>query len=194
MSVRPNVASSASSATVAIGIRGRETVSWKPADDVYQLGQLFAFMLIGRTHATVTARDVKTLACSAEVKAVIQRCIGERRRRFANAEEMLGALGGSNAPAPRQRVVRSLRGKRVVFTGSMGILRAKAKRLVKKAGGIVENNISRATDIVVVGQHSPNWKADKKGRKLLDVDREHELGHDIAVISERRSRNLVGLG
>jgi serine/threonine-protein kinase len=175
-------------------IRGRETVSWKPADDVYQLGQLFAFMLIGRAHATVTPRDVKTLACSAEVKAVIQRCIGERRRRFANAEEMLGALGSANVPAPRQRVVRSLLGKHVVFTGTMGILRAKAKRLVKKAGGTVENNISRATDIVVVGQHSPNWKADKKGRKLLDVDRERELGHDIAVISERRFRNLVGLG
>jgi serine/threonine-protein kinase len=173
-------------------IRGRETVSWKPADDVYQLGQLFAFMLIGSAHATVTPRDVKTLSCSAEVKAVIQRCIGERRRRFANAEEMLGALGGSNAPEPRQRVVRSLHGKRVVFTGTMEILRAKAKRLVKKAGGTVENNISRATDIVVVGQHSPNWKADKKGRKLLDVDRERELGHDIVVISERRFRNLVG--
>jgi NAD-dependent DNA ligase len=107
---------------------------------------------------------------------------------------MLGALGGSHVVESRRRVVRSLRGKRVVFTGSMDILRAKANRLVKKAGGTVENNISRATDIVVVGQHSPNWKADKKGRKLLDVDRERELGHDIVVISERRFRNLVGLG
>jgi NAD-dependent DNA ligase len=75
----------------------------------------------------------------------------------------------------------------------MTILRAKAKSLVKKAGATVENSISRATDIVVVGENSPNWKAEKKGRKLLDVDRERELGHDIIVITERRFRTLVGL-
>jgi serine/threonine-protein kinase len=175
-------------------ISGGETVSWKPADDVYQLGQLFALLLIGNAQSTVTPRQVRTLSCSAEAKAVIQRCIGERRRRFANAEELLAGLEGSNAAAGVRRVVRSLKGKRVVFTGSMAILRAKAKLLVKKAGGTVEDNVSRTTDIVVVGENSPNWKAEKKGRKLLDVDRERELGHDIAVITERRFRNLVGLG
>ena len=145
-----------------LAIRGGETVSWKPADDVYQLGQLFALLLIGSAASTVTPRDVRTLSCSAEAKAVIQRCIGERRRRYANAEELLAGLNESSSVPSVRRVVRSLRGKRVVFTGSMTILRAKAKRLVKKAGGTVENSISRATDIVVVGENSPNWKAEKK--------------------------------
>lgn len=174
-------------------IKGGETVSWKPADDVYQLGQLFAFLLIGSAKSPVTPREVRTLSCSAEAKSIIQRCIGERRRRFANAEEMLAGMEGPASRDRRRRIVRSVSGKRVVFTGTLAILRKKARLLVKKAGGIVENNISRATDIVVVGETSPNWKADKKGRKLLDVDRERELGHDIAVISERRFRNLIGL-
>lgn len=174
-------------------ITGGETVSWKPADDVYQLGQLFAFLLIGSAESTVTTRDVRTLSCSAEAKSIIQRCIGERRRRFAGAEELLAGLEGSGSRPVRRHVVRSLSGKRVVFTGTLAILRKKARLLVKKAGGIVEDNVSRTTDVVVVGENSPLWKADKKGRKLLDVDRERELGHEIAVITERRFRRLLGL-
>jgi len=46
--------------------------------------------------------------------------------------------------------------------------------------------VSHRTDIVVVGDQSPHWKAEKKGQKLLDVDYERELGHPIALINERR--------
>jgi hypothetical protein len=43
-----------------------------------------------------------------------------------------------------------------------------------------------------VGSQSANWKADLKGQKLLDFDREIELGHRIAVINEKRFLALVG--
>ena len=68
-----------------------------------------------------------------------------------------------------------------------------AKLLVKKAGGIVEDRVSRRTDVAVVGEQSRHWKADKKGQKLLDVDHQLEPGHRIAVIAESRFRNLVRL-
>ena len=172
-------------------IRGGKTVSWRPADDVYHLGQLFAVLLSGSAKSKLTADDVKTLPCSAEAKSVIQRAIGERRKRFANAPEMLAGLEKRRSIKPG--IVRSLNGKRVVFTGALAILRKDAKLLVKKAGGIVEDRVSRRTDVVVVGEQSRHWKADKKGQKLLDVDHELERGHRIAVIAESRFRNLVRL-
>jgi hypothetical protein len=44
-----------------------------------------------------------------------------------------------------------------------------------------------------VGGQSPNWKAEKKGQKLLELDHEQEHGHRIAVITEKRFQKLIGL-
>jgi hypothetical protein len=35
------------------------------------------------------------------------------------------------------------------------------------------------------------WKADDKGQKLLDVDRERERGHEVCVIDERQFLALL---
>src|SRR5208282_6937358 len=136
-----------------------------------------------REKSRLTPGHVKTLACSAWAKAVIQRAIGERRRRFANAAEMLKALERPRHDgSARRTAVRSLQGKRVVFTGRLKMLRKKAASLlVKRAGGISQAKVSRTTDILVVGEQSPHWKAEKKGQKLLDLDHEQEQGHRIAV-------------
>jgi serine/threonine protein kinase len=166
--------------------------AWLPADDVYHLGKLFALLLNGREKARLTPAHVKTLDCSAWAKAIIQRCIGERRRRFANAAEMLKALEKPRPDAAKRTIVRSLEGKRVVFTGRLKILRRKtAHLLVKRAGGISQANVSRTTDIIVMGEQSPNWKAEKKGQKLLDLDHEQERGHRIAIITEKRFQTLI---
>src|SRR5439155_24036180 len=130
--------------------------------------------------------------CSADTKSVLQRCIGQRSKCFASAAEMLAALtarGEAPRKAPR---VRSLAGKRVVFTGGLSVRRAAAQKLARKAGAIVEARVSHVTDIVVVGDQSPHWKAEEKGQKLLDVDHETERGHTIALVRESRSLALVG--
>jgi NAD-dependent DNA ligase len=93
--------------------------------------------------------------------------------------------------ADRKSIVRTLEGKRVVFTGRFTIPRKDAAKLLIKAGGIHENKVSSKTDVVVVGEQSPHWKAVAKGQKLLDLDREQELGHKIAVITERRFQRLI---
>ena len=174
------------------GIRRGKDGTWRQADDVYHLGQLFALLLHGGGKSKVTAHDARELPCSAGAKAVIQRSIGERPKRFRDAAEMLRALEKQEPETRARLVVRSLRGKRVVFTGPMTILRATARRLVKRAGGFVESGVSHQTDVVVLGDQSPHWKAENKGQKLLDVDRENELGHRIATITERRFQVLVG--
>lgn len=174
-------------------IKKGKTGAWLPADDVYHLGKLFAMLLCASEKPKLTARQVKMLSCSAWAKEIIQRCIGKRQRRFANAAEMLKALQSAPRGGPATRsAVRSLEGKRVVFTGRLKMLRKKARMLLKRAGGISQTKVTRTTDILVVGEQSPNWKAERKGQKLLDLDHEGERGHRIAIISERRFESLVG--
>jgi serine/threonine protein kinase len=165
---------------------------WRQADDVHQIGQLYAALLSGVASRQITAREVKNLPCSAHTKSVLQRCIGPRRKCFSSAAEMLAALEVRDRPARRPARVQSLAGKRVVFTGGLSLRRAVAQKLARKAGAIIQTQVSHTTDIVVLGDQSPHWKAEKKGQKLLDVDHEAERGHHIALVKESRFKALVG--
>jgi serine/threonine protein kinase len=165
---------------------------WRQADDVHQVGQLYAALLSGIASRKITAKEVKTLTCSPHTKSVLQRCIGQRRKCFASAAEMLAALEARGQTPRKPARVRSLTGKRVVFTGGLSMRRAAAQKLARKAGAIVESRVSHTTDVVVVGDRSPHWKAEQKGQKLLDVDHEAERGHNIALVKESRFLTLVG--
>jgi serine/threonine protein kinase len=166
---------------------------WRQADDVHQIGQLYAALLSGVASRKITAKEVKHLTCSAHTKSVLQRCIGPRRKCFSSAAEMLAALDVRDLAARKPARVRSLAGKRVVFTGGLSMRRAAAQKLARKAGAIMQTQVSHTTDIVVLGDQSPHWKAEKKGQKLLDVDHEAERGHRIALVKESRFKALVGL-
>jgi eukaryotic-like serine/threonine-protein kinase len=76
-------------APTAIGLSGMG--SWRPADDVYYLGQLFATLLCGHTQKKLTAADVRLLECSPEAKAVIQRLSSHR----GNSRASFSALSGA---------------------------------------------------------------------------------------------------
>ena len=65
---------------------------WLAADDVFQCGQVYAFLLAGRADGLLNTQDVRKLKCSPEAKTVIQRCIGARKKRYKSAAEMLRAL------------------------------------------------------------------------------------------------------
>jgi serine/threonine protein kinase len=174
-----------------MGNLGKTT--WRPADDVYHLGQLFAILLCGCAKSKLIAREVKRLSCSPEAKSIIQRCIGLRRKRFPNASVMLNALERHDSKTIKRVIVRSLKDKKVVFTGRLSIRRADAERLVRKVGGLVERRVGHETNVLVVGRQSPIWKADSKGQKLLDTDREKEFGRNIAKIGEKRFLTLAGI-
>lgn len=173
-------------------IKEGKTRAWLPADDVYHLGKLFAFLLLGGERSRLTPRQVKALDCSPWAKAVIQRAIGERRKRFSSAAEMLDALQNETSKDSQERVaVRSLAGRRVVFTGRLKMPRKNAIKLLQRSGGVWQAKVSQTTDVVVVGEQSPHWIAEQKGQKLLDLDRERERGHRIAVITEKRFEALI---
>jgi len=164
---------------------------WRQSDDVYQIGQLYAALLSGVVTRKLTAAEVRKFPCSAEAKSVLQRCIGKRSRCFDSAAEMLQAMAARQADRKPFRG-SSLRDKHLVFTGGLSILRQQAGNLARKAGAIVENKVGHLTDIVVMGDQSPHWKAGSKGQKLLDVDYEAERGHRIAFLRESRFLALVG--
>jgi len=160
---------------------------WLAADDVFHCGQMYAFLLAGRADALLNTEDVRKLKCSPEAKAVIQRCIGARRKRYESAVEMLSALEARVKPPSGAESVRSLVGKRVVFTGRMRVVRAQARLSLKKAGGIPQAKVGHQTDILVKGElSSPRYIAGEMGQKLLDVQRERDAGHDVVVLEEDR--------
>jgi serine/threonine protein kinase len=65
---------------------------WSLTDDVFHVGNLLAMLLAGRASSPTTRKEIKSLPCSAVTKAIIQRCIGEKGKRFRNAGELLAAL------------------------------------------------------------------------------------------------------
>jgi serine/threonine protein kinase len=173
-------------------VKGNAT-TWRPADDVYQMGRILAHLLGVSPEDPVDSTDIKALTCGAHVKAIIQRAIGDRRKRYQDAAAMLAAIDGMGIEQPsRTSIADSLKGKFVVFTGPLSAMnRREAGALAKRVGAHIQPKVTSQTDIVVRGGVASSWKAGEKGQKLLDVDREREKGHEICVIGERRFLALV---
>lgn len=70
---------------------------------------------------------------------------------------------------PASDVESPLRGKTVVFTGTMSMKRADAKDVVEQMGGKVSGSVSRKTDYVVAGEDAGSKleKAEKLGIRVL---------------------------
>jgi DNA ligase (NAD+) len=81
---------------------------------------------------------------------------------------------------PPSGVETPFSGKTVVFTGTISMPRAEAKKAVEAAGGKVSGSVSRKTDYVVAGEN-PGSK--------LDVAR--ELG--VEVLTEEVFRRMAGI-
>ena len=65
---------------------------WQSRDDVYQVGQLLAILVKGDATRRVRPAEVRVLACSDQLKEIVYRCIGERRKRYETADELIEAL------------------------------------------------------------------------------------------------------
>jgi serine/threonine-protein kinase len=157
---------------------------WQARDDVYQVGQLLGMLIRGDATRRVRPLDVRTMECSDQLKEIVYRCIGERRKRYESAEELIQAL--ESAPAPvRTGSVRSLAGVHLAFTGILRVTRAEAARAAKRAGAIVHGGVSAQTSVVVRGRPNPLQAAGRDGGlKLMEIKRLREKGHRIAVLGE----------
>src|SRR5438094_684965 len=119
----------------------RSVPKWQARDDVYQVGQLLGMLVRGDAKSRIRTHDVRQLRCSDHLKEIVHRCIGERRKRYESADEMIDAL--RNPPAElRTGVLRTLKGVHLAFTGILGKPRRDAARAAKRAGAIVHGGPS----------------------------------------------------
>ena len=164
---------------------------WQARDDVYQVGQLLGMLIRGDAESRVRAPEVRTLPCSDHLKEILYRCIGERRKRYESADELIDAL--SQRPASlRVGAIRSLRGVHLAFTGIFSKPRPQAVKAAKRAGAIVHGMPSVRTTVIVRGKPNKLQAAGRDGgRKLLEVKRLREKGHRISVISEAQFWKLA---
>src|SRR3954451_24770358 len=137
--------------TAPSDILARAAPKWQARDDVYQVGQLLGMLIRGDARERIRTPGVRALPCSDHLKEIVYRCIGERRKRYASADEMIDAL--RNPPAPlKAGVLRSLKGVHLAFTGILTKRRREAILAARRAGAIVHGMPSSRTSVVVRGR------------------------------------------
>ena len=164
---------------------------WQARDDVYQVGQLLAMLVKGDARSRIRPADVRGLACGDDLKEIIYRCIGERRKRYESADELITALRRKPAALTTGRV-RTLKGVHLAFTGILTKTRAEAAKAATRAGAIVHGSPSAKTSVIVRGAPNPLQAAGKAGGiKLMEIKRLREKGLTITVLEERQFWRLV---
>ena len=165
---------------------------WQTRDDVFQVGQLLAMLVRGNARERVRPADVRRLPCSDQLKEIVYRCIGERRKRYESADELIEAL---RAPVRTLRpgVLRTLKGVHVAFTGILSRRRAEAIAAARRAGAIVHGMPSARVSVVVRGRPNAQQAAGRDGGlKLMEIKRLREKGHRITLLDETRFWRLAG--
>ena len=170
--------------TAPSDILDRAAPKWQTRDDVYQVGQLLGMLVKGDAGTRVRPYEVRSLACSDHLKEIIYRCIGERRKRYESANELIDAL--RNPPAALHAgILRTLKGVHLAFTGILTRKRRDAMAAARRAGAIVHGMPSARTTVVVRGRPNPQQAAGKEGGlKLMEIKRLREKGHRITLLNE----------
>jgi eukaryotic-like serine/threonine-protein kinase len=164
---------------------------WQARDDVYQVGQLLGMLIKGNARARIRTPEVRGLPCSDHLKEIIYRCLGERRKRYETADELIDAL--RNPPAVlKPGVLKSLKGVHLAFTGILTKRRSEAILAARRAGAIVHGMPSIQTTVVVRGRPNPLQAAGRDaGLKLMEIKRLRKKGHRITLLNEARFWKLT---
>ena len=165
---------------------------WQARDDVYQVGQLLGMLVKGDAQSRIRSSDVRHLPCSDQLKEIVYRCIGERRKRYETADELIEALRTRPA-ALKAGIRKTLKGVHLAFTGILSKPREEAMKAARRAGAIVHGMPSIKTTVVVRGRPNALQAAGKDaGRKLMEIKRLREKGHRITLLNETQFWRLVG--
>ena len=165
---------------------------WQARDDVYQVGQLLAMLVKGDARSRIRSADVRRLTCSDHLKEIVYRCIGERRKRYESADELIEALRNP-PPTLRPGVLRTLKNVHLAFTGILSKPRSEAIAAAVRAGAVVHGAPSARTTVVVRGRPNPLQAAGRDGGiKLMEIKRLRERGHRITLLSEAQFWRLAG--
>ncbi len=165
---------------------------WQARDDVYQVGQLLGMLVRGDARARIRTGEIRLLRCSDNLKEIVYRCIGERRKRYETADELIDALRTPPAPLKVGRL-RTLKGVHLAFTGILSRRRRDAAAAARRKGARVHGAPSARTTVVVRGRPNPRQAAGRDaGLKLMEIKRLRAKGHRITLLDERQFWRLVG--
>jgi eukaryotic-like serine/threonine-protein kinase len=164
---------------------------WQGRDDVYQVGQLVGMLVKGDARARIGTTEIRSLDCSDHLKEIIHRCIGERRKRYESADELIDAL--CNPPAVlKAGVLKTLKGVHLTFTGILTKPRRDAQEAARRAGAIIHSGPSAKTSVIVRGRPNPQQAAGRDaGIKLMEIKRLREEGHRITLLNETQFWRLA---
>jgi serine/threonine protein kinase len=170
---------------------GGAAPKWQARDDVYQVGQLLGMLIKGDAAARIRAPEVRKLPCGDDLKEIIYRCIGERRKRYESADELIDAL--SKPPAKlKAGGARTLKGVHVAFTGIFTRPRRDVQKAATRAGAVVHGMPSVRTSLLIRGRPNALQAAGRDaGRKLMEVKRLRDKGHRITILSEAQFWRLA---
>ena len=172
----------------------RAAPKWQARDDVYQVGQLLGMLIRGDASRRIRTSDVRRLTCSDHLKEIVHRCLGERRKRYESADEMIAALRVPPAPL-KAGVIRSLQGVHITFTGIFARTRKQVAQAARRAGAIVHSGPSARTTVIVRGRPNALQAAGRDGGlKLMEIKRLREKGLRITVLTEPQFWRLTGGG
>ena len=111
--------------TAPSDLLARAAPKWQARDDVYQVGQLLGMLIKGDASERIRTPEIRRLRCSDHLKEIVHRCIGERRKRYESADEMIEAL--RHPPVALKAGVRkTLKGVHLAFTGILSRPRREA--------------------------------------------------------------------
>lgn len=177
--------------TAPSDLLNRAAPKWQARDDVYQVGQLLGMLVCGDASRRVRTSDVRGLRCSDQLKEIIHRCIGERRKRYESADEMIDALRTKPAVLRPGRV-RSLHGVHLTFTGILSRRRGEAIAAARRAGAVVHSGPSAETTVIVRGRPNPLQAAGRDGGlKLMEIKRLREKGQRVIVLTDAQFWRLA---
>jgi serine/threonine protein kinase len=169
----------------------RAAPKWQARDDVYQVGQLLGMLTKGDAGTRIRTSDIRGLPCSDHLKEIIHRCLGERRKRYENANDLIEALRTPPASL-RAGVLRTLKGVHITFTGILRTRRSEAALAARRAGAVVHSGPSSQTRVVVRGRPNPLQAAGRDGGlKLMEIKRLREKGQRITLLNEAQFWRLV---
>jgi len=177
--------------TAPSDIIARAVPKWQARDDVYQVGQLLGMLIKGDARVRVRTHEIRGLPCTDHLKEIVYRCLGERRKRYESADEMIEAL--RNPPAAlKVGVLRTLKGVHLAFTGILSKRRSEAVKAARRAGAIIHSGPSAKTNVIVRGRPNPLQAAGRDaGLKLMEIKRLRKKGHRITLLNETQFWRLV---
>ena len=172
-------------------ILARAVPKWQARDDVYQVGQLLGMLIRGNARVRIRTSEVRALPCSDHLKEIVYRCIGERRKRYESADELIEALRTRPASL-RAGALSTLKGVHLAFTGILTRKRVDAIRAARRAGAVIHGMPSLKTTVVVRGKPNPLQAAGRHGGlKLMEIKRLREKGHRITLLNETQFWRLA---